>query len=108
MTILTEKTTWRRRREIWDMANPGKLSTEQEANVRAALMFLKRKFGTWEKLGKAMGMHAATVHQNSYRLRRPPNSGVAIRAARVACVPVERILSGLWPPPNACPYCGRG
>ena len=107
MSILTTKTVWRRPRAIVDTVNPEKLTPEQEERVRVALKFLHKRFGTWAALAKAMGVKPETLQQSAFRARRAPTSGMAIRAARVAVVPIERILSGLWPPKNVCPHCGQ-
>jgi len=107
MTILTAKTCWHRQRPVWDTENPERLTAAQEENVRSAIRFLKVRLGGWPKLGKAMGVKPQTLDQAVNRKRRAPNAGMAIRAARVACVPVERILSGIYPPKGMCPHCGR-
>lgn len=107
MTILREKTCWHRPRPFLDLDNPEKLTSEQANNVRVAIKFLRQRFGTWAALAKAMGVKSQGLQQSVNRLGHAPNAGQAIRAARVACVPVERLLSGLYPPPNSCPTCGR-
>ncbi len=72
-----------------------------------AVNFLRLRLGSWEALAKAMGVKKKTLAQAVKRPRRRPTAGLAINAARVAGVPVERILFGFYPPKGACPHCGR-
>jgi hypothetical protein len=102
--ILTHPISWRRQanRDLTGDLTP----TEQE-NVRKALRFLAQRYGDYTKLAKAMKSHRETVQRPARRDTRV-TAGIALRAARVASVPVEDILSGAWPKPGMCPHCGRG
>lgn len=73
--------------------------------MRAALRFLAKRFGSWSKLATAMGVKTGRIERAG---NRPVTAGLALRAARVARVPIEDILAGRWPKPGMCPYCGRG
>jgi hypothetical protein len=77
------------------------------AHVKAALAFLRARYGGWQAVADAMGLKVATV---LYAHGRGKNvtAGVALRAARAAAVPVEDVLSGAFPKPGTCPHCGRG
>lgn len=74
----------------------GDLTGQEQANVRAALRFLRVRSGGWDALAKG-----ARFAVNSLR-------HVAVRLARFAGVPVDDVLAGRYPPPGACPHCGRG
>lgn len=83
------------------------LTEDERQCVKAALVFLRRRYGTWTALAKAMGIKRATVLYAAGK-RGSVSAGVALRAARAAAVPLEDVLSGAWPKPGMCPYCGRG
>jgi len=104
MAILRETKTWRRERP--DVARRScDITSEEQANARKALRFLAQRMGGWGKLAEAMGTNKATVYAAAKR--RAVSAGMAIRAARVAWEPVERLLGGRWPVEGACPHCGR-
>jgi hypothetical protein len=100
--------------EVWQpirQARPsrvGDLTHEEQQNVRRALGFLRSKLGSGTKLAKALNVHP-TMLEKMIPLtgRSKPQAGLALRAARLAGVPVEDLLSGAWPPDGQCPYCGR-
>jgi hypothetical protein len=105
MAILRERTVWRKSRPANEVRRSTDLTTQEQANARAALRFLAKRLGDTSKLAKAMGAHRETV-------QRPVRGGVvtagiALRAARVAGVPLEDVLSGAWPEAGSCPHCGR-
>jgi hypothetical protein len=50
-----------------------------------------------------MGMKEDAVRQ---AMKRGVSTGLALRASRVAGVPLERLLDRSWLPPGACPHCG--
>jgi hypothetical protein len=86
------------------VVNP--LSAEEQANVRAALRFLRIRHGGMAKLASALGMKPKTLEHHASP-KRPATAGLAIRLARAAQVPVEDIARGAWPPVGACASCGR-
>jgi len=85
------------------------LSPKEQAHVRAALRFMRKRLGSAEKLAAALQMglqivsKACVVNEHT-----KPNAGMAIRVARLAGVSVEDVLEGRFPAPGACPLCGRG
>lgn len=83
----------------------GDLTAEEQANVRAALRFLRARHGGWEPLAKALRTPSTRIlpMQN----RRPVAAGIAVRLARLAGVTVDDLLTGRYPPPGACPHCGQ-
>ena len=105
MTILTKREVWRKPRPTDKTRRSSDLTPDEQANVRKALRFLAVRLGDWPKLAQAMKANQATVWAAGWK--RGVSAGIAVRAARVAGVPVEEILSGRWPKPNACPMCGR-
>lgn len=97
MTILRERTAWRRTRAPRETSQPDDLTPTEAANVRRALRFLADWAWGWARLAGAMGIKKQTLEQGATRKGRRPTAGFAIRAARVAIVRVESILSGKWP-----------
>jgi len=82
------------------------MDDEQLANARAAIRFLRVQRGTARKLAAAMRMPLTTV----VRALRPGGTmslRTAMRAARLAGVPLDDVLDGAWPG-ERCPHCGRG
>jgi transcriptional regulator with XRE-family HTH domain len=102
MPVLREAKSWSRPR-----ARRGpELTVDEVAHVRAALVFLRARYGSLRALADAMGLKPPTLSY-AHRARGGVSAGVALRTARVAGVPMEEVLSGAWPPPGACPHCGR-
>jgi hypothetical protein len=104
-TVLRERVSWKRHRPPNETRRSTDLTPQEQENVRVALRFLAKRHGDMTKLAKAMGAHRETV-------QRPVRGGVvtagiALRAARVAGVPLEDVLTGKFPPPGTCPHCGR-
>jgi hypothetical protein len=97
---------WRKPRPANVTRRSTDLTPEEQDNARRALRFLAKRLGDTSKLAKAMGAHRETV-------QRPVRgavvtAGIALRAARVAGVPLDDLLGGVWPQEGACPHCGRG
>jgi hypothetical protein len=103
--ILTTTKTWKRdpalARTLADHLAP-----DERASTRAALLFLRTRHGGAKKLAFAMGTGLFAL-QRAYWSNGKPSAGLALRAAKLAGVAVEAILSGAWPPKGACPHCGR-
>jgi|SRR5579863_4072460 len=105
MGVLREPKTWRRERPKTGTRRSSDLTPEEQANVRRALVFLKTRLGSWPAVAKAMGAEKSTVWRSAHK--RNVSAGLALRAARVAGEPLERLLTGSWPAPGVCPHCGR-
>ena len=91
-TTLTTVKTWRRERPATaPRLRQHDLSPEEQANVRKALVFLKTRLGGWPKLAKAIGSPQIS---SAGAYRRSALAGVAVRAAKLAGVPVDDVLSG--------------
>lgn len=106
MGILATTKTWRKPNIARARLASDRLSPEEAANVRRALLFLRTRHGGGPKLAEAMGVGLFAL-QRAYWPKGKPGAGLALRAAKLAGVPVEAILSGAWPG-GACPHCGRG
>lgn len=81
------------------------LTPEEQVNVRTALRFLRTRCGTWDAMAKAL--HCKDSSLAHVMRRRPPSASLAIRVARLAGVPVDDVLTGKYPTPGTCPYCGH-
>jgi hypothetical protein len=82
------------------------LTTKEQANVRAALRFLRTRCGTWATLAKALhlGESSAANVASGHRMVTPL---IAFRVARFAKVGVDDVLTGRFPEPGTCPHCGH-
>jgi hypothetical protein len=106
MAILTAKTLWKRTRSSDKVRHSSDLTPEEQANVKTALHFLKVRLGGPKKLAEAMKALPATVKYAASK-KGTVSAGIALRAARVAGVPLEDLLSGAWPRVGECPMCRR-
>ncbi len=102
MPILTERVTWRRPRK----RRAPDLTPEEQANVRAALRFLRVRFGGYPHLATAMGMKTKSLQQATMRVRRSLTAAMALRTAKIAGVAIADVLTGAFPEPGACVRCG--
>lgn len=105
MTVLTTSKTWRRPVASLPDRAPD-MTDEERANVRAAIRFLRARLGGSAPLAVALKVPRSEVHKACSRRGRT-SVGMALRAARVAKVPLEDVLSGEFPPVGSCPHCGR-
>jgi DNA-binding phage protein len=105
--VLTAPMVWRKPRPANRTRRASDLTPEEQDHVKAALRVLRTRLGGTAKLAEALTMNAGTL---SWMLSRTgkPSAGTALRAARLAGVSVEELLSGAWPRPGSCPHCGRG
>lgn len=84
----------------------GDLTAEEQANVRTALRFMRKRSGGWAPLARALRCtDSALLHVAG---GKGVGAGLAVRLARFAGVPVDDVLSGRFPAPGTCPHCGRG
>lgn len=81
------------------------LTREEQAHVRAALQFLRRRVGGWALLAKMLRTNARTLANVGQGETVTPL--IAFRASRFAKVSLDDVLTGKFPAPNACPYCGH-
>ena len=106
MGILYERKSWSKSRPPNTTQRSTDLTVEQQANAKATLRFLATRHGSARQLAEAMGAKVRTVRA-ALEVRGRVSAGLAVRVAKVAGVPLEDVLGGAWPPPGACPHCGR-
>jgi hypothetical protein len=106
-TILRSRVAWAKPRDPTATRRSYDLTPEERTNASAAIRFLAKRHGTVGKLTLAMGAKRRTVLAAMSRRRCAVSAGLALRAARVAGVPLEDVLAGRWPVAGACPHCGR-
>ncbi len=107
MTVLTTRVTWRKPKQLTAGTRTPDLTDDEVANVRAALRVLRQRVGGYRQLAVTLGVNLETLKRAGSRRRIPPSVGLALRAARLAGVPLEEVLSGAWPKPGTCPTCGH-
>ena len=84
----------------------GDLAKQEQANVRAALRFLRARCGGWATLAKALHFGESTV-ANVAGGHAAVTPVVAFRIAKFAKVGVDDVLAGRFPEPGTCPHCGH-
>jgi transcriptional regulator with XRE-family HTH domain len=72
----------------------------------AALRLLYVRHGNWRAVAKAMGITQSTMARVAKGTEKP-SDGIALRAAALAGVSVEDVLTGKFGKPECCPMCGR-
>lgn len=83
-----------------------RLLPDEQENVRVALRFMRARLGELAILAKEMKLSYRSLSR-ALEVGGRPSAGMAIRVARVAGVPVEKVLAGKWPRPGECPVCGH-
>ena len=81
------------------------LTTQEQENVRGALLFLRTRCGGWKPLTKALRFQGKTLLHVSGG-SRPVSASMAVRVARLASVSVDDVLTGKYPAQGTCPHCG--
>jgi len=81
------------------------LTAEEQERVRAALHYLRMRFGGWYSLARALHFEETTLCHAS-RGRRTVTPTMAFRVARLVKVSIDDLLTGKYPSPHACPRCG--
>lgn len=102
MAILRERVEWSKPRKV----RAPDLLPEEQANVKAAIRFLRCRVGSWLALETATGVKVKTLQWSSGK-KTGVTAGVAIRVARAAGASIDDVLRGAWPPAGACPHCGQ-
>lgn len=85
--------------------NASDLTTAEQANVRAALRFLRMRCGGWAPLARALRFKATYLAKIG--TERAPSASMAFRVARLAEVGVDELLAGKYPAAGTCPHCGH-
>ena len=104
MAVLTHPVSWRRAAKRDTSTD---LTPAEQEQVRAALRLLAKRFCDYAKLTRAMKTPRETVQRPALR-GATVTAGIALRAARVAKIPLEDIVAGAWPSATMCRHCGRG
>jgi plasmid maintenance system antidote protein VapI len=83
------------------------LTKEEQEHVRAAMRFLRIRFGTLGTMAKALGFQSDTIRHamNGTGAISPTTT---FRISRLAGVDVDDLLVGRYPVKGMCPHCGRG
>lgn len=81
------------------------LTSPEQANVRRALTFLRARMGSWSSVAAAL--NTAPRHVLRIKAGGSVTATMAFRAARIAGVGVDDVLSGHYAPPGVCPHCGE-
>ncbi len=79
------------------------LTPDETRHLRAALVNLRRAYGSWSCLAEVMGVSVATLTGARYN---PVSPGLALRAARAAGMHLETLLSGALSAAGRCTACG--
>jgi DNA-binding XRE family transcriptional regulator len=87
--------------------NGPKLTLDEQANTMAALHFLRKRFGTWALLAKALGFERSTMRNVKKGVNRV-SVNMAYKVARLARVPFDDVTGGRYPVKGTCPHCGHG
>jgi hypothetical protein len=104
--ILSESKVWKKHRPANETRRASDLTPDEQANVKRALQVLMARLGSGRKLAEATNCTLSVIR---WWMSAPgkPSAGIALRAARLAGVPFEDLLSGAWPKAGSCPHCGR-
>ena len=81
------------------------LTSEEQQHVRAALQFLRRRTGGWEPLAKVL--HTSDESLRHIAAGRNVTPTLAFRVARFSKVTLDDVITGVFPGPGTCPYCGH-
>jgi hypothetical protein len=76
------------------------LTTKEQANVRAALAFVRARCGSAKLAAKALRVSLPTLRASATPL-------MVFRVARFASVGLDDVLTGKYPPPGVCAHCGH-
>jgi plasmid maintenance system antidote protein VapI len=87
-------------------ASTGDFTAKEVTHVRAALRFLRLRCGTWVTVAKALRMRHSTL-MNVANGQKSVSAKLAVRIAKFAKVGVDDVLTGRFPAPGTCPYCGH-
>jgi hypothetical protein len=86
---------------------PPLLTVKEQANVRAALCYLRARLGTWAMVAKAVRSKRANLRRVLAGQRINGMRSLAGRIASAVGVPAQAVVTGAYPPPGTCPQCGR-
>jgi DNA-binding XRE family transcriptional regulator len=103
MAILLAKKVWKRNRAQPRLhAQLGALTPVEQANVLAAGKKLRAQYRSWKAFAEATGVRRLTLFR-ACTGQQDPCAGLALRLARLARVPIDDVLGGVF----AKPMCDR-
>lgn len=82
------------------------LTKEEQDHVRAALRFLRIRFGKNALLAEAVHFKSESL-RNAMAGRDSISASLAVRTARLVQVGIDDLLAGKYPVKGMCPHCGR-
>jgi len=86
---------WKRTPTSPPKKRPGRLTPEEQENVRLAIRSLRRRYGTLPNVAIALGMSLKSLEH--VLTKRTVTAAIALETARVAGVPVDEVLLGVFP-----------
>src|SRR5258706_7074859 len=106
MGVLTSVKMWRRNPNPQPKQRQlgNRLSISERANVRRGFSYLVRRYETLDACAAAIEMSVDGL-KKAMSKRRAQTYRLACLLARAADLPVEKILTGLWPGDH-CSHCG--
>jgi len=81
------------------------LTEAEQAHVRTALQYLRRRCGGWMGLAPVLGYQRKTLSEIAHGTAVTPT--LAFRVARFSHVTMEDLIAGRFPPAGTCLHCGR-
>lgn len=84
----------------------GDLTKQEQAAVRAALRFLRVRFGGWSPLAKVLKTRD-TALSSIVGGHRAITARMVFKISRLSQVGIDDVLAGKFPPPGTCPHCGH-
>lgn len=85
---------------------PAQLTTEEQANVLAALHFLHGKIGSWARVAKIVKNKRSSLRRARAGQRIRGMRGLAMRIAKIVGMDADAVLEGRFLPNGTCPKCG--
>ena len=82
------------------------LTPAEATCVRTALKFLHSRMGGWQPVAKALCFRKVSL-SNVASGHKMVSASLAFRVAKFVGVTVDDVLTGRFPEPGTCPYCGH-
>jgi hypothetical protein len=107
MAILLAKKVWKRERTKQRLhAQLAALTPTEQAHVLAFAAELRARYRSWKAFARAAGVQRLTLFRACTGIQEPC-AGTALRLARLAKVPVEDVLVGVFAKPGCCSMRGK-
>jgi plasmid maintenance system antidote protein VapI len=82
------------------------LTDDEKAHVKAALEFLRIRFGQTKLLAKALRLQPDSVRK-VLSGHDSISAAMVLRVARLAGIGLDDLLAGKYPVKGMCPHCGH-